>query len=121
MGHKNYSKYSNNLNNEKTESEVVVEPEVVVEVENNTMEEVFNEIIEEVITDPVNEEVKGYVINCNKLNVRENPEADSEVLCVIDKTAEVIVDLDNSTNTFFKVCTSSGVEGYCMKQFIAVK
>ena len=62
----------------------------------------------------------GIVVDCARLNVRKKPNADAEVVCVIGRSTEVMVDEENSTRTFYKVCTEAGVEGYCMKQFIEI-
>lgn len=116
MARKNYSKYSQ-------QSKKEVEPEVLnEEIQNDAMEEVFEEIINEVIETPVDDKTTvGYLTNCKKLNVRKKADANSEVLCIVDEKAILTIDLDKSTKDFYKVCTSSGIEGYCMKQFIAVK
>lgn len=56
-----------------------------------------------------------------KLNVRRQPLQTGKVLGVIDNGSKVKIDLDNSTTEWYKVSSESGLEGYCMKQFIAVK
>ncbi len=129
MGHKNfYHKYSENQNKSEfnTVSEEELNPlaveseETVAEVFENVIEETINE--EPVVEEPVVvEEVKGYITNCLKLNVRAEADKTAEILCVLEDDAEVIIDLNKSTAEFYKVCTSAGVEGYCMKKFIAVK
>lgn len=60
------------------------------------------------------------VVNCNYLNVREAPDPEADVLTVVEKGAEILIDFDVSTDDFYSVCTETGVEGYCMKQFIEV-
>lgn len=78
-------------------------------------------VIEETIkAEPVHKYI-GKTKDCDKLNVREKPKADAKVLCKLDKTSEVEIDMDNSTNEFYKVYTSSGVSGYCMKKFMNIK
>lgn len=62
----------------------------------------------------------GIVVDCARLNVRKKPKADAEVAVIIDRSAEVMIDEENSTKSFYKVCTEVGVEGYCMKQFIKI-
>lgn len=132
MGHNHnhnfYNKYSDNKqNSEKNEvTEEMLNP-LAVEAE-ETVTEIFENVIEETINEElinespvVIEEVKGYITNCLKLNVRAEASKAAEVLCVLEDDAEVIIDLENSTVDFYKVCTSAGVEGYCMKKFIAVK
>ena len=38
-----------------------------------------------------------------------------------DTSSEVEIDLGNSTDDFYKICTASGAEGYCQKEFITIK
>ena len=126
MGHNNnYHKFSqfkkpeNKVVTEKELNPLAAESEEIVE---EVFETVINEITEETNNEnPVIEETKGYLTNCIKLNVRAEAEKDADVLCILDQDAEVTIDLDNSTAEFYKVCTSAGVEGYCMKKYIAVK
>ena len=63
----------------------------------------------------------GIVSNCSKLNVREKPTKASEVKCVLNEGTEVIIDIEKSTNTWYYVITPSGIEGYCMNQFIVAE
>ena len=63
----------------------------------------------------------GKLRDCGKLNVRAEPSVDAKVLCRIDKNSEVIVEKSESTKDFYKICTSSGVEGYCMKKYMSIK
>lgn len=107
--------------------EAVVEPvvEEVIKSTNPEIEPVVEEVVETVV-EPVVEETNtgavapGIVTGCGQLNVRENPSKDAKVVCVVAKGNEVQIDLDNSTEDFYKVC-ASGKEGYCMKQFINIK
>lgn len=126
---KNYSKFSQkkeNVNLEEifpeteavevdTEQEPIMDPVVEEEAEQT------QEIVEE--SQKVEEAVQtvGFVDNCECLRVRKESNVDSEELCIINKLSEVVIDLDNSTDYFYKVKTSEGVEGYCMKKFITVK
>ena len=63
--------------------------------------------------------VSGVVTDCFSLNIRESPEPDAEVLAVILFLDEVRIDPSASTDEFYKVCTAAGVEGYCVKKYIA--
>lgn len=60
------------------------------------------------------------LVNCELLNVREEPDAESEILAVLKKDSEVMIDFDESTEDFYSICNEAGIEGYCMKQFIEV-
>ena len=126
---KNYSKFSQkkeNVNLEEifpeteaveadAEQEPIMDPVVEEEAEQ------AQEIVEE--SQKVEESVQtvGFVDNCECLRVRKESNVDSEELCIISKLSEVVIDLDNSTDYFYKVTTSEGVEGYCMKKFITIK
>lgn len=64
------------------------------------------------------------VVNCSKLNVRKEARKDADVECVISKGNEVTVDLDASTEDFYKIHTVVNdvlVAGYCVKDFIEIK
>ena len=130
MSHnKNYSKFSQkkeNINLEEifpeteaaeadAEQEPIMDPVVEAEAEQ------AQEIVEE--SQEVEEAVPtvGFVDKCECLRVRKESNVDSEELCIINKLSEVVIDLDNSTDYFYKVTTSEGVEGYCMKKFITIK
>ena len=63
----------------------------------------------------------GTVINCGSLNVREKPETDAAVLGVINSGTFVSIDKEGSTAEWFKVTTDAGLEGYCVRKFIALR
>ena len=65
--------------------------------------------------------VSGVVTDCLKLNVRKEPSADAEVLVIINALDNVMVDTDASSDAFYKVVTAAGVEGFCMRKYIALK
>jgi hypothetical protein len=126
---KNYSKFSQKKENvnleeifpetEAVEADAEQEPimDHVVEAEAEQAQEIVEESqkVEEAV------QTVGFVDNCEHLRVRKESNVDSEELCIISKLSEVVIDLDNSTDYFYKVKTSEGVEGYCMKKFITVK
>ena len=126
---KNYSKFSQkkeNVNLEEIfpETEAVeadAKQELIMDPVVESEAEQAQEIVEE--SQKVEEAVQtvGFVDNCEHLRVRKESNVDSEELCIISKLSEVVIDLDNSTDYFYKVKTSEGVEGYCMKKFITVK
>ena len=102
-------------NPESIETNVTEEPindeEIITEFDSEGMEETE-------ITEPVS--IKGVVTNCLQLNVREAPRSDAKVLFVIDSLSEVAIYENESTDEFYKICTASGLEGFCMKKFIAI-
>lgn len=64
------------------------------------------------------EPVMAVVIDCRKLNVREEPKADANVVDTIDVNSEVMIDMTESTDEFYKIHTASGLEGFCMRKYI---
>ena len=129
LQNKNYSKFSQkkeNVNLEEifpeteaveadAEQEPIMDPVVEEEAEQ------AQEIVEE--SQKVEEAVQtvGFVDNCECLRVRKESNVDSEELCIISKLSEVVIDLDNSTDYFYKVKTSEGVERKKKKKFITIK
>lgn len=63
------------------------------------------------------EPVYGIVCGCARLNVRKESDKTSTVICEITAGDQLMI-VDESDEAFYKVRTSAGVEGYCMKQFI---
>lgn len=66
-------------------------------------------------------QVYGTVVNCKNLNVRKRPNQKSESVLIIGAESKVKVDKSKSTAEFYKVCTASGAEGYCMKQYVQIQ
>lgn len=77
-------------------------------------------IVETPKTPAVPVRTDGRVANCVKLNVRKEPKKDAEVAGILNNGVFVVVEVEKSTDEFYKVRTP-GVEGYCMKEFIEVK
>lgn len=75
-----------------------------------------------VVNDAVKSEpITGIVDNCFRLNVREKPSVDAEILIALEAGSEVLLLKDEMENGFYKVCTASGLEGYCMCEYIVLK
>ena len=95
-----------------------------VNVEEVTSEpEETNEEIEEQSSEqqPVEDTKIGMVDGCDKLNVRQYPSSDANVVGQpLNKGAKVVIDEANSTDDFYKIYQSTGLEGYCMKAFIKI-
>lgn len=102
--HHNYSRYS--------APAPVEEIEVVGNVNDNT------EVVEDTADKP---QKCGVVTDCVQLNVRKNPNKTAEVVCKIDCLTEVMIDEAESTEDFYHIYTEAGIDGYCMKKFIAVQ
>lgn len=117
---KNYHNYKNYSNNKPQTEEVT--PEVQEESTTDVNEETAP-VQEEVTTASTPEPVKptptvGIVTSCPRLRVRAAASTNADVLCEIESGSEVTIDETKSTKDFYAVCTSAGVEGFCMKKFI---
>ena len=62
----------------------------------------------------------GVVADCAKLNVRKAPDAAAPIICTIPRDSEVEVQVEESTDEFYKVLTASGIEGFCMAKYIKI-
>lgn len=71
--------------------------------------------------DEPNELLTGVVVDCTRLNVRNAPNKGAKVVATIPAGTEVLIDGDQLDDEFYCVCTASGVEGFCMKQFIEIQ
>ena len=102
------------LNNEKPSKGLRREADIVEE----TAAEPVDQPVEEA---PKKESKVGIVANCEKLNLRRSPLKDSDGANIITELlpgVAVVIDEDESTPNFYKVTTETGLEGYCMRQFI---
>lgn len=124
MGNKNYSKFYNKNFKETADGQMAM-AEVVEEVQEPVTEEIHDEptVVEETveITETHAEPIKGKVVGCDKLRVRSGSDTNADVISILDKDTEIIIDLENSTEEFYKVTTASGLEGYCMIRFIKIE
>ena len=59
--------------------------------------------------------------NCLRLHIFEKPSVDSEVVCKLRYLTELEVDLEASTEGFYKVYTAIGAEGFCLKEFVTLR
>ena len=87
-------------------------------VEESTVEqeEVSEEIVEESIEQP-SEKLRG-IVRCINLNVRKEPNLDSTKIGCLKTGDEIVIDPSKSTDRWYKVSTDSGLDGYCVKEFI---
>lgn len=92
------------------------EQENVVEILEQPIEEV-NEIAEEKIEEV--KEVTGRII-AEQLYVRTGPSREFDHSAILEKGTLLNIDLEYDDKDFYKVVTSDGIEGYCMKDFIEI-
>ena len=111
---------------EVTEETLNEVEETTNEIEETT-EEVTDEVTEpEVIVPSIennveNNEVIGKISGFEKLYVRKEASKDSEPVGIVTDKDDLSIDIAHSTDDFYKVITSNGLEGYCIKQFINIK
>lgn len=115
----NYSQYSNKKNNPSVKP---INPFIPVDEENEVaVEEVkpmVKPMVETVETVTLPKTVKGVVVNCAKLNVRMEPNATADVVCILDAKTEIEIDVAKSNDDWIHVYTATGAEGYCMRKFV---
>lgn len=79
------------------------------------------------VEEPVVEEIKpkkskkmliGKVIG-GTLNLRAEPDSDSDIIHILQNGDAVIIDVEGSTDKFYKV-TVDGLVGYCVRNFVTV-
>lgn len=117
--------------NEVNETVEQVE-ETVNEVEESTneTEETIEEVTEEVTEPEVivpsiennveNNDVIGKISGFEKLYVRKEASKDSEPVGIVTDKDDLSIDIAHSTYDFYKVITSNGLEGYCVKEFVKI-
>lgn len=117
--HRDYTRYS--AREQRTETKLMEEAEnqiANIEFEAPVAEEA--EVEQLSIEEPVVESKQGVVTDCLKLNVRKEPDSEAEVIGQITAATKLEVYENESTDEFYKICTYSGIEGYCMKKFISI-
>lgn len=119
MSNKNYNKMYNSQQHKEEEiaPEAVEYP--VVEVQ-TAIEGVAEEVVIEEPKEAANK-THAIVVNCAKLNVREEPSPRAVVVGIIDASNEVVISEDESFGNYYKVLTASGIEGYCIKDYLELK
>lgn len=60
------------------------------------------------------------VVNYLRLHIYSEPNLESEIICKIRYSTEVVIDLDNSTDDFYKIYTAIGAEGFCQKDLVTI-
>lgn len=122
MSRHDYTQYSKEDQNEVTEVNEVIE-ELESEVVEPTEDPVAKVEMEEDkgVQQPVNTESYdiGVVTGCAKLRVRSEPRFGTNVICEIDQGTRVMIDRSRSTFDYYKIYTESGIEGFCVKTYIA--
>lgn len=122
------NKEMNEIKEETTEETNEIKEETTEEVNESITEvdESQNEIVEETqeINETVEEETNsnkiGKIFGYEKLYVRKDPSVDSEPVGIVTSNDDLAIDEYHSTDDFYKVYTSNGLEGYCVKKFVRI-
>lgn len=142
MSNHNYSQYSNNKKNKTNDSRNVAQTANKPKVEVDRVSFVKDTVVSEtdfvttvsapaepteikmeypkIETPETTKATSGVVFDCTKLNVRSDPSVDADILVVLNANSEVEIDLAKSTKDWFKIITTAGIDGYCMRKFIKV-
>lgn len=119
MSKQNYQNYNKHYNNQKPSTEAKVE-EVVEEIVETPVEDTVEEQIEETKEIIKKEVIIGVVTGCNKLNVRKSPSPKADKVATVEADSKLMIDMDESTAEYYKVYTESGIDGYCVKEYVTV-
>lgn len=82
-----------------------------------------DEIVENEPVEKIEEtvcEITGVVTDCHKLNIRERPDKNSEVVTIVNCLEKLTIYPDASTDDWYAVRTASGIDGFCMKKYISI-
>ena len=90
-----------------------------IEITDMVEEVVETDVFETPEVEAPAEPVLGIVSDCTKLNIRKEADVESSVLFIIGKDSDVLVDLDESTDEWYKVYVNDQ-EGFCMKDYITL-
>lgn len=80
-----------------------------------------NDVINSVETENVQKPITyGVVFNCFRLRIRKEGNLNGEIICEVESGTKLAVYESQSNNDFYKVCTASGISGYCMKKYVSI-
>lgn len=65
--------------------------------------------------------IYGVITNGMFTNVLEKPQDDSAIIFCVPCLTEVMVEPSYLGDRFYKVCTASGIEGFCKKKFVSIR
>ena len=104
---------------ESTENAEEMENTIPQEVE---VQAAVEESVDDCLIEPAVVDLKpAAIINCGRLNVREHPDPEANVLTTIGSSDEVMVSINESVDNYYRVCTVAGIEGYCVKDYLQLK
>lgn len=63
----------------------------------------------------------GVIVDCLWAPVHEKPRDDSEIICELNALSEVLVFPEQTIGDFYFIHIPSGDEGYCFKDYVAIR
>lgn len=109
------------MNNKKNRG-MMIDNSIVDEVKEDACSETEYAVEKAVRSEePKEHEIIYAIVKCIRLNVREEPNLNSKKIGELVTGDEITIDLSKSTDLWYKVFTSSGLDGYCAKDFVEVK
>lgn len=111
----NHKNYRNQYNKNKNTVKPIEKNEPVKEVADTVVDA---EEPTTIVPAPIKH---GVVVNCDRLNVRMYPRTESKVLCIINRDDEVEVHDSIDPVNFYKIMTTDGIIGFCVKEFISLR
>ena len=94
----------------------------IVNSTNSEMEEVSNKIENDVTSyeiDSKDNEVWGTVTGCVKLNVREEPNKNSNIITTLNANDLVLVSVDKSVEGWYYIMLEDMI-GFCMSDYVLI-
>ena len=125
MSHNNYRNY-NNYHNQNSQTNQINRNNYNDDVQKTAVsnaEFVKPVVVESEVVEVVEEPkpVFGIVSGCAKLNIRNAPSLNGNVICTVNENTKLMLILEESTAEWYKVCNSAGLNGFCMKKYVTVK
>ena len=94
--------------------------DVTEEVEEEITEVNESEEVTKEATKEADSTVVGYVSGCLKLNIREEGYPGANIVCVVPEKTALLIEVAESNDEWYKVYTETGMEGFCMKQYVTL-
>lgn len=110
MGKNYYSMYDKEKKKEemKTEEKSIDEKEIIVE-KKSTVQEEKHAVAK-----------KAQVVDCVRLNIREMPDTQANILTTVNVGVEIVVDDTSSDKNWCSVKLPNGLKGYAMRKFLKI-
>lgn len=110
MGKNYYSMYDKEKKKEemKTEEKPIDEKEIIVE-KKSTVQEEKHAVAK-----------KAQVVDCVRLNIREMPDTQANILTTVNVGVEIVVDDASSDKNWCSVKLPNGLKGYAMQKFLKI-